>query len=625
MKKNNIIGFSLIALIFIGFYWYNSKVIQEQQKEQARLDSLARIERLKFAEEEALLILSDSLAASPIQQSIQTPSSIYGNTLLDSASRQEESFFTLENDLLRVQFSNRGAKPYSVLIKKYETYHGAPLVLFDGQDNKFSLQFYANQLLNTANFYFTPVVTQDDSQLQMRLYLDSLAYIEYLYTLPQDTYMMGLDVRFVGMQPYISRNATQIDLHWSIDIPRMEKGYDNEKNYSTIAYRYPGNEKVENLGLRKTAGAEKGFKTRVEWVAFQQQFFSAILMAEKNFTSGDLALEFYPPEAPGNLLMHATADLKLELDPASPDPLPFQFYFGPNHYKTLKSFGHAFEGIVPMGGSIIGWINKWFIIPTFDFLSSYIGNYGLIILILTILIKIILFYPNHKSYVSSAKMRVLKPEIQKINEKYPKKEDAMKKQQETMALYKKTGVNMFGGCLPMLFQLPILFAMFRFFPTSFELRQQGFLWAADLSTYDSIWDMPFTIPLYGDHISLFALMMGISMYFYAKMNQGQMDTGGQQMPGMNTMMLYFMPVFMVVICNNFSSGLSYYYMLSNLITIGQTWVIRKYFVDDKKILAQLHAKANAPQAAKPKSKFQQRLDEAYKLQQQRAEQQKKKR
>jgi len=627
MKKNNAIGFSLIILIFIVFYWYNTKIFKEQQQEQFRIDSIARVEQLRLAEEHALNMLNDSLiqqqTAPLAKQMVQTPASVYGNRLLDDASKQEERFFVLENDLLKVQISNYGAKPYSAQVKKFTTYGGEDLILFHGPKNELSLQIYANQQLNTSLFYFNSVF-QSDSTLQMRLYLDSLAYIEYTYTLPARTYMLRFDVRLVGMQPYISRNNTQMDLQWSLQIPRLEKGYDNEKNYSTMAYKFPNNDKVENLGLRKSEASER-LKTRLEWVAFQQQFFSAILLAEQSFTDGDLSYQFYPADDPSRLLMKGEAKLQLSFDPASNEPIPFQFYFGPNHYKTLKSYERSFEGIVPMGGWGIGAINKWFIIPVFDFLSGYIANYGLIILIMTILIKIILFYPNHKSYISSAKMRVLKPEVQKINEKYPKKEDAIKKQQETMALYKKTGVNMFGGCLPMLFQLPILFAMFRFFPSSFELRQQGFLWATDLSSYDSILNLPFTIPLYGDHVSLFALLMGISMYFYAKMNQGQMDTGAQQMPGMNAMMLYFMPIFLTVICNNFSSGLSYYYMLSNLITMLQTWVIRKYFVDEKKILAQLQAKAAANQPNKPKSKFQQRLDEAYKLQQKKIQEQQKRR
>ena len=629
MKKNNIIGFSLIAIIFVCFYWYNARVFKEQQAEQSRLDSLALVEQIRLAAERAVVdsieMVGSSQDISPYAatDAVQhSASSVYRNAMLDDASSMEELFFVLENNLLKVQLSNRGAMPYSVEIKNYQTYEGKPLILFEGAKNELSIKFYANQLLNTSHFFFTPMIQEDGSALSMRLYLDSLAFVEYTYSLPSDSYIMGLDIRFVGMQPYTSKNTNQMDFSWIVDIPRMEKGYDNEKNYSTIAYKFPHDKKVENLGLRKSE-ASTTQNTRIEWIAFQQQFFSAILKTENSFTSSKLDFQFYPADDPDNLLMHCAADLKFDFDAASSEPLPFQFYFGPNHYNTLKSYGNEFQEIIPMGGWLIGWINKWFIIPIFGFLSGYISNYGLIILILTIIIKIVLYYPNHKSYLSSAKMRVLKPEVQKINDRYPKKEDAIKKQQETMALYKKTGVSMFGGCLPMLFQLPILFAMFRFFPSSIELRQQGFLWATDLSGYDSILNLPFSIPLYGDHVSLFALLMGISMYFYAKMNQGQMDTGAQQMAGMNSMMLYFMPIFMVVICNNFSSGLSYYYMLSNVITMLQTWVIRKYFVDDSKILAQLQAKAASSQGNKPKSKFQQRLDEAYKLQQQKMQQQKK--
>jgi YidC/Oxa1 family membrane protein insertase len=305
--------------------------------------------------------------------------------------------------------------------------------------------------------------------------------------------------------------------------------------------------------------------------------------------------------------------MQIGYDAAQEVSVPFKFYFGPNLYKELKSYDYGFENIVPLGGWLIGWINRVIIINFFDYLSRFISNYGIIILLMTIAIKLVISPLTLKSYMSSAKMRVLKPEIEKINAKYPKKEDAMKKQQEVMALYKKTGVSMFGGCLPMLLQFPILFAMFRFFPASFELRQQGFLWADDLSTYDTILDLPFNIPLYGDHVSLFALLMAVSMFFYSKMNMDQMPSNND-MPGMKAMQLYFMPIFLLVLCNNFSSGLSYYYMLSNLITIAQTWVIRKYFIDEQKLFAQLKAKAANAKPVK-KSKFQQRLDEMYKQQQ----------
>ena len=364
--------------------------------------------------------------------------------------------------------------------------------------------------------------------------------------------------------------------------------------------------------MRK-ADSKEDISTKVEWFAFQQQFFSAIMMAKNDFESGKLSYKFYDASDADMRLMDCNAEMTVEYTAAPVVEYPFSFYYGPNHYKTLKSYGYGFEKIVPLGGWLIGWINRVVIINFFDYLSRFISNFGIIILLMTIAIKLLISPLTLKSYISSAKMRVLKPEIDKINEKYPKQEDAMKKQQEIMALYKKTGVSMFGGCLPMLLQFPILFAMFRFFPASFELRQQGFLWADDLSTYDAIFELPFHIPLYGDHVSLFAILMAVSMYFYSKMNMDQMPSSNE-MAGMRTMQLYFMPIFLLVLCNNFSSGLSYYYMLSNLFTIVQTWVIRKYFVDEKKLYAQLQAKAANSKAPK-KSKFQQRLDEMYKQQQ----------
>ena len=412
--------------------------------------------------------------------------------------------------------------------------------------------------------------------------------------------LMGLDVRMSGLT---EARQSYVNFNWDLLMPRFEKGYDNEKNYSTVVYKYPGEEGVESLGLRK-ASSEEDISTKVQWVAFQQQFFSAILMNSDSFDGGGkLAMKFCSEDEymAGRRLMDCHAELSVSAEKNSQEQIiPLKFYFGPNLYKELESYNAGFEKIVPLGGWLIGWINRVVIINCFDFLSRFISNYGIIILVLTILIKLVISPLTFKSYMSSAKMKVLKPEVEKINAKYPKKEDAMKKQQETMALYQSCGVNMLGGCLPMLLQFPVLFAMFRFFPASFELRGHRFLWAADLSGYDSILDLPFRIPLYGDHISLFALLMAISLYFYSRMNMDQMPSSGQ-MAGMKTMQLYFMPLFMLVLCNNFSSGLSYYYMLSNFITIFQTWLIRKYFVDEKKIYAQLKSRA-ANSKSKPKSK-----------------------
>ncbi len=611
MNKNSIIGFSLIAVILIAFSWYNSKVFTEQQKEQFKNDSIAAV---KIAEQKKLMPAdsTDTSAAKVLDSNAVAASSIYKDTLLDKASKGSKEITTLENNKIKVDLTNIGAQPEMVQIKGYYSYDSLDLNLVKQNQSKFELKFFTNQEIATSNFAFTRQ-SVDDSSVTYRLYVDSVSFVEYKYTLPKDSYMMNLNIRFSGMDKQIQKNVTNIDLNWMMDVPRFEKGYDNEKNYSTVVYKFPNSKGVEDLGMRKEESSED-IKTKLYWFAFQQQFFSAILVSDNSFTNGKLSYTQYPETDPSKNLMRCEANMQIPFVAGEDVSVPLQFYFGPNHYKTLKSYDKGFEKIVPLGGFLIGWINRFFIIPTFDILNNFIGNYGLIILILTLIIKLIISPLTIKSYMSSAKMRVLKPEVDKINAKYPKSEDAMKKQQEVMGLYRKTGVSMFGGCLPILLQFPILFAMFKFFPASFELRQQGFLWADDLSAYDSILNLPFSIPLYGDHVSLFALLMAVSMYFYSRMNIDQLSAG-PQMAGMKFMSLYFMPLFLLVLCNNFSSGLSYYYMLSNVITMIQTWVIRKYFVDEDKIYAKLKEKAAGP--AK-KSKFQERLDAAYKAQQQKA-------
>ena len=621
MNKNTIFGFVLIGIILIGFSWYNTKLFKEQERERFVRDSIAAVEALKNApalDSSALVTVSERDSLSVIRETAP----IYKDSLLEAASRAEEEFYTLENDKISVTFTTKGAQASQVLVKNYYTYDSLALYLMKKNSSNFGIDFYTDQQLNTADFNFEKV-EQTDTSLVMRLNFSTGSYIDHIYTLRPDDYMMDFDLRMTGMSKFISKNVTQLGVDWKMTIPRLERGYDNEKNYSTIDYKFPGESSIESLGLRK-AEAHADISTKVEWFAFQQQFFSAILVARNNFTNGDLAFKFFPEENPDKNLMTCGANMQVEYIAGDVVTIPFRFYYGPNLNKVLKSYDYGFEKIVPLGGWLIGWINRVIIINFFDFLSKYIVSYGIIILLMTIFIKLVISPLTFKSYASSAKMRVLKPEIDKINEKYPRKEDAMKKQQEMMALYKKTGVSMFGGCLPMLLQFPILFAMFRFFPASFELRQQPFLWAKDLSAYDSILQLPFHIPLYGDHVSLFAILMAVSMYLYARMTMDQMPSG-QQMAGMRSMQLYFMPIFLLVLCNNFSSGLSYYYMLSNIITIIQTWAIRKYFIDEDKIYAQLKAKAASAKTQK-KSKFQQRLDEIYKqqqaMQQQRNSQQK---
>jgi YidC/Oxa1 family membrane protein insertase len=387
-------------------------------------------------------------------------------------------------------------------------------------------------------------------------------------------------------------------------MPAQEKARTAETQYSGVYYKFFQDE-VDNISGNRSSSED--LRTPLKWVAFKDQFFSSVLIASQNFGGGYVETEVIEDEKSPFLRINQ-AELALPFRFVEDDEASMQFFFGPNHFYTLRSYeGLELHEILPLGWGIFGWINRYAVIPVFNFLEGFIGNYGIIILILTILIKIVLFPLTYKSYMSTAKMRVLKPQIDEINERIPK-EKAMERQQATMALYRKAGVNPMGGCLPILLQMPILIAMFRFFPSSIELRQESFLWASDLSTYDSILDLPFTIPFYGDHVSLFTLLMAVTNVVYTRINQ-EMTQSSAQMPGMKGMM-YLMPVMFLFFFNSYASGLSYYYFISTLITIGQTVLIRQ-FVDEKAILARL--KANQKKPAK-KSKFQARLEEMQKQQ-----------
>ena len=617
-KRSSIFGFALIGIILLVFSWYNTKQFNKRQQEALLRDSLATaaaIERGELTEPAA-----DTLAAEALEES-EAQLDNYQGTYLAEASRAEAAYYTLENDKIAVKISSKGAQPYEVLIKDYYTYDSSALYLVRPNKSLFDLELNTNQWLNTSDLNFR-LVENTDSTLTLRLQLDEGAWMDAVWSLAADSYMTGYQLHFVGMDRVLDRRTGQMTLKWVLDVPRLEKGYQNERNYSGVAYKYLANNEVKTLGKRRDS-AEENFNSSIRWFGFQQQFFSAILVSEAGFPAGKLVNRFYPEDNADRSLMQSGAEMTVALDTHSADfTLPFNIYFGPNHFYTLKSYDEGFEKIIPLGGKVIGTISRYVIIPTFNWLSRSIKSYGLIILLLTIMIKLVISPLTWKSYSSSAKMRVLKPEIDKINEKYPKQEDAMKKQQATMDLYKRAGVNMWGGCLPILLQFPILWAMFRFFPASIELRQQSFLWCHDLSAYDSILDFGFKIPLYGDHISLFALLMGVSMWGYSKMTMSQ-QASTQSMPGMEFMQVWLMPIMMVFICNNLSAGLSYYYLLSNIITIGQNWVIRKWFVDEDKIYENLKKKANSKEPPK-KSKFQQRLDAAYKAQQEQMRQQYKK-
>ena len=538
MKHNTLIGLVLIGLIMIGFSWYNTKQLEKQKAYQFTQDSLARVQALQYAEEMAV-----AQAQNPTQDQAQITSSdsvsgysyTYANPFLEKAYVGEEQSFTIENNNLKIVYSSLGAQAKEVNIKNYQTADKSELIFLKENSSTFGMQLYAGQNISTENFVFE-LVENTDSTLVMKLPFSETSSLVYSYYLAKDSYMVDFNIEMIQMDRILPRNMSHFDINWKMDIPRLEKGYDNEKNYSTIVYKYPKEDGVETLGLRKDA-ADENISTKFAWFAFQQQFFAAILLADNNFASGDLSYTFHDEFDEENRLVACNASTQVEYN-ASKNVIPFKFYYGPNHFKTLKSYDQGFEKIVPLGGWLIGWINRFVIIQFFDFLSKFFSNYGIIILIMTIILKIILSPLTIKSYTSSAKMAVLRPEVEKINAKYPKPEDAMKKQQEVSTLYRNAGVNILSGCIPTLLQMPILFAMFRFFPSSFELRQQSFLWAKDLSAYDSILDLGFNIPLYGDHVSLFAILMAISMFVMSKINSAQMDSSGQ-MAGMKFMTLYF--------------------------------------------------------------------------------------
>lgn len=604
-SKYNIVGFVLIGLVMFGFTWYQSRQYKKQAEYQAQLDSIARVEAMEK------MVLDSAMTVVPASQgsaSAATPAfRPYRDSSLNVAAQSNPSIVAIANNKVRIEFTTKGAQPYSVDVKDYRRYDSTALMLIPAGASELNFNIYAGESLDTKDFVFD-IAELNDTSVVMRLPFANGGYIQQKYTLGQDSYMLRNELSFVGLDAIIPRKVSSMDLSWKADIPRLEKGYKNEKQYSRIDYYIDGDKSPEDIGNGKNA--TKSLEAGFQWVAFQQQFFSAILTAPQGFESGDLALDYYEEEDESHNLMACSAKMRTPLNINGNTTIPFDFYFGPNHFKTLKAYDRKYEKIIPLGGWLVGWISRFFIIPCFDFLGRFISNYGIVILLMTLLLKIVVSPLTIKSYMSSAKMSALKPEIDKINEKYPKEEDMMKKQQATMELYKRAGVSPMGGCLPMLLQFPILWAMFRFFPASIELRQKSFLWADDLSAYDSVLDFGFNIPLFGDHLSLFALLMAVSMFLYSKMTSSQMSNDPQMAP-MKFMSVWLMPIMMLFICNNLSSGLSYYYLLSNLLTMVQTFVIKKWVVKPEKILAKIEESKGKPIQ---KSKWQLKLEQAQKMQ-----------
>ena len=623
MDKNSVTGFILIALILFGFTFYQSKQARKNAELQAQQDSIALVQRL---EQEAVALAADSVTVASVlpdgsvtAETGSASAAIYKDANLEEAHNGEASTVVLSNSKIDLTLTSFGAQPLSVMVKDYCNYDSTALYIFKEGGCTFSASVYAGEYIRTKDFNFQ-IASQTDSSVVFRLPFSDGGYIEQSYILHADSYLVDNALSFVGMGS-IPRNVSSIDLDYSVIIPRMEKGYKNEAQYSKLDFYQDGDKKPVEMGRSRNAG--KRVNSSVSWFAFQQQFFSTIVRAKEQFASGDFEVSFFPQEDESHNLMACSAKMRTDFRPGQDVTIPMEMYFGPNHYKTLKALDQKYEKIIPLGGSLVGWFTKYVIIPMFDFFHRFIANYGLIILLMTIVIKLVVLPFTYKSYASSAKMAALKPEIEKINARYPKQEDAMKKQQATMALYNKAGASPMGGCLPMLLTFPILWAMFRFFPASIELRQQPFLWAHDLSTYDSIVDFGTRVPLIGDHLSLFALLMAFTMWIYSKMTMsGQASANDPNAQSMQFMSVWMMPIMMFFICNSLSAALSYYYLLSQLISMLEIWVIRKFVVKPEAVLAKVKAAEGKPVK---KSKFMQRLEEAQRMQEQQMRQQQKNR
>jgi len=637
MNRNTLIGFVLIAAIMIFYTVYMTPSKEEMAEKQRVQDSIARVQKI-LADSQDVKLPADTQTPgeskieqnnNPAPQQTESNSGDYSErqnkySVFANASVGKDKIIKVETKKAIYEISTKGGFISNVILKDYETYDSLPLKLFNPDFNDFGLSFFTtqNRFINTDVFYFTPadsslnnikLTDKGNYTLSMRLYTDmsdgqydKSKYIEYLYTFKDNDYMFDFTINMVNMSGVISPNTTAIDLQWSADLLQQEKSIDRF-NGSTVYYKYFKDD-VDYLSESKDD--EEDIKTRLKWISFKQRFFSSTLIAKDYFEGGKLESFELKDHPFDRYLKSMRVNLSVPINFSGNTKIPLSFYLGPNKFYTLKKYDLELERQIPIGWSffLLGWINQYIVIPVFNWLGGYGWNYGIVILVLTIMLKIVLFPIAYKTYLSSAKMRVLKPEVDEINKKFPDKADAMKKQQTVMALYKKAGANPASGCVPMLLQMPILFAMFRFFPASIELRQQSFLWAHDLSSYDSIMNLPFNIPFYGDHVSLFTLLMTVSTIMYTYMNNQMMGQQSTQMPGMKTMM-YIMPVMFLGIFNGYASGLSYYYFLANIITFGQMFVFR-YAINEDKLRAKIEANKKKP--AKKKSGFQKRLEDAAK-------------
>ena len=544
-----------------------------------------------------------------------------------SAMQGEEGVRTIENEVLKLTINNKGGQIVEALIKNYKTYDSLPLYMIKDNNASFNINFGTtdNRILNTTDLYFTPTLSKMNGNdvLSMKLKVSETQFLEYRYEMKPKEYMVDFSVRSQGLSSVINA-SNPIQLDWSLSGFRHEKSLKTENTmYSWYYYKSDGEVDYMRPGNTEIVNA-------LDWVAYKQHFFTSNLLTDTPFNNATVTSTDLVKDEKLDTVFTKKYELKTPLALTGGElNYNMKWFYGPSDYNLLKTYETTgLDETADLGWGIFGFLNRTVFYPVFNMLKGFLNNYGLIIILMTIVVRILMSPLVYKSYVSSAKMKVIRPELTALNEKYPGKDNAMKRQQETMAIQRKAGVSMMSGCIPALLQMPIFFALFKFFPTNLDLRQKGFLWAPDLSSYDTIFILPFDIPWYGNHVSLFPILASVAIFFYMKMNQSQqanMQAPPQEgMPDMGKMMkymIYFSPIMMLFFFNNYASSLSLYYFISNLLTILIMLVIKNYVIDEDKIHAQIEENKKRPEKAK--SKFRQRIDAAMKQAQEQQQAQKK--
>ena len=581
MDKNTLVGFALIGAVIVGFGIYNRPSQEEITRAQHYQDSIQQVTLEKQIEEQKKAPETNTAVTASLDST-----SIFYET-----GQKEEQLVTLENNVLQLTLTNKGGRIYKAVLKEYNDQEKKPLVLFDNRDIAFNIGFEGkNENIFSDQLTFD-TVNATDSTVTMRLNASNGGHIDFIYTLLPESYMVNFSVQAVGLQNFFSSSERTLSIDWKQRARQMEKSHTFEQRYTSLTYK-PVGESFDYLS--ETKDEKETIPAVLDWVAFKNQYFSCVFMAENCFE--DVTLESKLEQKGSGYMKNYRAEMKAEFDATGATPSNFQFYFGPNHFKTLlasnklsfKDKDQELEDLVYLGWPIIRWINRWFTINLFDWLSGWGLNMGIVILLMTLIVKILVLPTTYKSFMSSAKMRALKPYIDKINAKYPKQEDALKKQQEMMMVYKQYGVSPMGGCLPLLLQTPVFMALFFFVPNAIEFRQQSFLWADDLSSYDDLISWSTSIPLLGNHLSLFCLLFSAATVINQIIVMKQQDTGANPQVAAMKWMMYIMPIMFFFIFNEYAAGLSYYYFISTLIGILTMWAMRK-MTDEKKLLATLEA------------------------------------